>query len=118
MKLKKIMSLLLITGLLAVMMIGCAGSQPQEEQNPPQNNPPQAEENVLPESMEGTATYTGRIDNNSVEMVMQGSPQAFQLTEELMESWDSLGLNEGDQLKIKYEERENDRPILLDVQKL
>jgi len=118
MKLRKIIGLLLIIGIMAGMIIGCAGSKPKEQQEDKQTTPPQAEEKVQPGNLEDTATYTGRIDNNSVEMEIQGNPQAFQLTDELMESWDNLGFAEGDQLKIKYQERENDRPILLDAQKL
>lgn len=117
MKLKKLLGLLLVIVLLAGMMMGCAGSKPEDQKNE-QTAPPQSEEAVRPDSIEDTAVYTGRIDNNSVEMELKGNPQAFQLTEELMESWDSLGFAEGDELKIQYQERENDRPILLDAQKI
>lgn len=117
MKLRKIIGLIMIIGLLAAMIIGCDGSEPKE-QGKNQTTPPQSEEKVNPDSIEDIVTYTGRIDNNSVEMELQGSPQAFQLTEELMESWDSLGFTEGDQLKIQYQERENNRPVLLDAKKM
>jgi len=118
MKFKKIVGLFLVLGLMAAMMMGCAGAEPNEqqsEQTPPQQ---QADNTELPDTITATATYTGRIDNNSVEMDVQGTPQAFQLTEELMETWDSLGFVEGDQLELQYQERENDRPILLKAEKV
>lgn len=116
MKLKKTLGLLLILALMATMMIGCGGSestQPQSEPTPSQ----QAQDTTDPDSIKETATYSGRIDNNSVEMDLQGSPLAFQLTEELMETWDSLGFTEGDQLEIQYQEREDNRPLLLKADK-
>ncbi|HOQ09659.1 MAG TPA: hypothetical protein PLG09_05995 [Syntrophomonadaceae bacterium] len=116
MKLRKVLGLILIIGLIAGMMIGCSQSGTGEQEK--EQTPPPIEEPVNSDSIEATATYTGRIDNNSVEMVLQGDPQAFQLTDELIESWDSLGFAEGDQLKIQYQERENDRPLLLNAQKL
>ncbi|HQA08265.1 MAG TPA: hypothetical protein PLP71_09070 [Syntrophomonadaceae bacterium] len=117
MKLRKVIGLLLIAGLIAGIIVGCAGSESKEQENQ-QTTPPQTQEKVRPDSIEDTAIYTGRIDNNSVEMELNGSPQAFQLTDELIESWDNLEFAEGDKLKIQYQERENNRPILLDAQKI
>ena len=50
-------------------------------------------------------------------MDLQGSPRALQLPEEMMETWDDLGFVEGDQLEIQYQERIDDRPLLLEVSK-
>jgi len=116
MMLKKTWGLLLILALMATMMIGCGGTesnQQQSEQTPSQ----QVEDTIDPYAIKATVTYTGRIDNNSVEMDLQGSPLAFQLPEEMMETWDDLGFVEGDQLDIQYQERADDRPLLLKADK-
>lgn len=118
MKLKKIVGLLLVLGLMAAMIMGCAASEPNEQQSEQNSPQQQTEKTDQPDTIKETATYTGRIDNNSVEMDVQGTPQAFQLTEELMETWDSLGFVEGDQLELQYQERENDRPILLKAEEV
>ncbi len=116
MKFKKTVGLLLILALMAMMMIGCAESE--TNQQPSEQTPSQpAGDTTDPDATKATATYTGRIDNNSVEMDLQGSPLAFQLTEDMMETWDNLGFAEGDQLEIQYQEREDDRPLLLKVDK-
>lgn len=116
MRAKKTLGMLLIMGLIIALMTGCAGSNTNDQPEP--NNPPKSEETVLPDAKTASAVYTGRIDNNSVELEMDGQPQAFQLTEELIETWENLGFKEGDQLKIQYQDRENDRPKLLDAKKL
>ncbi|HAA10054.1 MAG: hypothetical protein ACOX6F_03090 [Syntrophomonadaceae bacterium] len=121
MKLMKRVGLLLILGLMAAMLIGCAGGSDPADQQSENNNLPQQEETVNPESeaeaIKDTAIYSGRIDNNSVEMFIEDSPVSFQLTEELIETWDSLGFEEGEQLEIQYQERENNRPVLLKAEK-
>lgn len=121
MKLMKRVGLLLILGLMAAMLIGCAGGSDPADQQLENNNLPQQEETVNPESeaeaIKDTAIYSGRIDNNSVEMFIEDSPVSFQLTEELIETWDSLGFEEGEQLEIQYQERENNRPVLLKAEK-
>lgn len=119
---KKILSLLLIMGLLLGMAVGCSGSKNEPEPV----DPPQAEEPIKPDvpgAKTDTGTYLGRIDNNSVEILISGVPketgtQAFQLSDELIEAWDKMGFTEGDQIKIQFEERTNDRPLLLDAEKI
>ena len=98
----------------------CGGSDPADQQSE-NNNLPQQEETVNPESeaeaIKDTAIYSGRIDNNSVEMFIEDSPVSFQLTEELIETWIVRDSRKGDQLEIQYQERENNRPVLLKAEK-
>ncbi len=116
MKFKKTLGMLLMLALMTTLMIGCGGSE--SNQQPSEQTPSQqAGDTADPDATKATATYTGRIDNNSVEMDLQGNPLAFQLTEEMMETWDNLGFAEGDQLEIQYQEREDDRPLLLKADK-
>lgn len=122
MNMKKILSLLLVMGLMLGMAVGCSGSKNE----PAPADPPQAEEPVKPEepgAKTDTGTFLGRIDNNSVEIQISGVPEeagtkAFQLSNELIEAWDKMGFAEGDQIKIQYEERTDDRPLLLDAEKI
>ena len=116
MKFKKTVGLFLILALMAMLMIGCAESE--TNQQPSEQTPSQpVGDTTDPDAIKATATYTGRIDCNSVEMDLQGSQLAFQLTEDMMETWDNLGFAEGDQLEIQYQEREDDRPLLLKADK-
>jgi len=93
----------------------------QDEQN--QDNGQQRDtEALIDDSAAETRTgiYVGQIDSNSVEIEISGYPpsasyRAFQLSEELRERWDSLGLQEGDKVSIKFTSQDQQNSVLLDI---
>jgi hypothetical protein len=68
-----------------------------------------------------TGYYVGLIDNNSVEIEVDGYPKstaarAFQLSDDLKERWDFLDFQEGDKITIKFDSS-TQPPILTDITK-
>lgn len=69
-----------------------------------------------------TGTYVGQIDNSSVEIEVDGYPQptkarAFQLSDNLKNRWDSISIKEGDKVTIRFANRDEQTPILLEISK-
>jgi len=70
-----------------------------------------------------TGTYVGQIDNNFVEIKISGVPEeigtkSFQLSDELKERFDSLGLKTNDTVRFTYISRENENRLLLNIEKI
>lgn len=76
-------------------------AQADTTQNEPAKKPEdQPKENVM---KEGTGTFTGLADPHTVEIIMDGNAAAFQLGEGMDQA--ASGLQQGDQVSFKYEEK-------------
>lgn len=57
-------------------------------------------------------TYVGQIDNNSVEILIDGSPTAFFFSDDLKSSFNPKAFKKGNRVKIQYEKNANGQLIL------
>ncbi len=78
---------------------------------------------IADENKKDSGTYVGRIDNNSIEIKISGVPEenahrAFQLSEELKENLDSLGIHEGDAVLFAYTTNDQVRPVIIEIEKI
>lgn len=71
-----------------------------------------------------SGTYTGRVDNNSIEIKISGvldeehAYRVCQLSDALRENFEALGLAESDPVKFEYYEREQGQPLLTKIEKI
>ncbi len=70
--------------------------------------------------MTDSGTYVGRIDMNSIEILISGAPpekaaRAFRLTEALRERFDDLGLREGEKVVFSYYINGYDQLVLTEI---
>ncbi|MEL7566264.1 MAG: hypothetical protein AAGU27_15455 [Dehalobacterium sp.] len=63
-------------------------------------------------------TYVGQIDANSIEIKVNGEPQAFQLSERLKEKFAELGLKTDDRVVFSYIPRANEQMMIIDIKKI
>ena len=125
---KSFMRIVILT-LLIILSIGGCGTKKeptpaQSVQNESTPSDIDMEEGNSDEAVVETLIgyYVGQIDSNFVEIAVSGFPQsannrAFQLDEALKEHWNSLDLEEGDKVTVKFVAREEQNPILLDISK-
>ena len=117
-----IIKLIIFALIIALSLGGCTAKKepaapPQGQQQNTQNNEAQ-KNNEKAETR--TGIYVGRIDSNSVEFELSGLPQStnarvFQISDDLKDRWDSLTLNEGDNVNIVFIAREQQTPVLIDI---
>lgn len=104
----KISSILLALA-IAVAVTACSDKQEtapgMPDQTDEQNNSSTQPGNAgqVPTVKEGTGTYTGQADPHTVEIVVDGKPTAFQLSDGLDQA--IADLQEQDQVQFKYEEK-------------
>ncbi|KUG03510.1 hypothetical protein ASZ90_019072 [hydrocarbon metagenome] len=103
------MAVLLII-LLCTLFAGCSSNEkPADNNQPPeQNEPAPIDNNDSDELITDTGTFTGRIDDQSIEIHISGVPEdigyrAFELSEELRQDFDSFGFETGEQVIFKYQ---------------
>jgi hypothetical protein len=108
-----IFSVLLLT---CTLLIGCGTSKEKKEQ---------LEKPAVPPAKVQTETgkFLGQIDSNSIEVEVNVSTekaqiQAFQLSEEIKESFSDYNLNIGDQISFFYKTPEEGRPIITEIKKI
>jgi len=71
-----------------------------------------------------SGTYTGRADMNFIEIRISGvqpdekAYRVFRLNEELRETFDEYGIEEGDQVKFSYYDDENGQGVIVSIVKL
>lgn len=123
------------TSMLLVLLIAVAGCHAKDASQP--STPPAVEENnnAAPEKdpasreehtnlSTDSGTYTGRIDNLSIEIAISGVPEekayrAFELSDELRESFDSYGFESGDQVLFEYEPGvDGKRGVIMKIEKI
>lgn len=63
-------------------------------------------------------TYVGQIDNNSIEIKVDGEPKAFQLGERIKENFEQLGLKTDDRVVFSYIPRANEQLMIIDIKKI
>ncbi len=110
--------------LLIVLATGCK-SEVKTNVEPlptPQSTSTSVEE---AENNEKTATgiYTGQIDNNSIEIKLDGLPEdkafmAFAFSEKARSEFEKAQLQSNTRVKIKYVEREGRQALLLEIAKV
>jgi hypothetical protein len=126
---------------LLILFAGCSspnkstpdtGAETGESQN--DNGESQSQINGLengaeddPDSAEtktDSGTYVGLIDNNSIEIKISGVPdessaRAFRLGEEIRENFEErFGLTTGDEVRFNYIPKENEQPVLIEIEKI
>ena len=63
-------------------------------------------------------TYVGQIDNNSIEIKVDGEAKAFQLSDRVKENFAQLGLQTDDKVVFSYVPRGNEQMMIIDIKKL
>lgn len=76
-----------------------------------------------PEIKIDTGKFLGQIDSNSIEIQVSGVPDqvmpgAFQLGDILKETISQLNLQPGDKIRFSYLPRENNRPVIFEIEKI
>lgn len=114
----------LIFILLLVAIVAAAGCGTENSENPQSG----VEENSQHEKQqEQTKTdsgrFTGRIDNNSIEIKISGVPEekaarAFQLSEDLKANFENLELKSGDEIKFNYIPKEDSNDLITKIEKI
>ncbi|MPN10544.1 hypothetical protein SDC9_157839 [bioreactor metagenome] len=96
-----------------------------ERMNAQEDNIQNADENTTEnETKTDSGTYTGRVDNNSIEIrisAIQDESKAFRvfaLSDEIRENFDSYGLKTDDQVKFEYYEQDQGQPVLTKLEKI
>jgi len=77
----------------------------------------------LPAEVTATGTYVGQMDNNFIEIIVDGLPeetatQAFQLSFDLKGRFDSIGLRTNDAVRITFIPRADENSLLLSIEKI
>lgn len=106
---KKILSLILVSA-LTFSLTGCqveeksnklnSVTENKEKVDSPQPTSSSAGESTLIETTTINAVYEGQIDNNSIEVKVDGVPQALRLRDMSRDQLKELNLQKGDSLKI------------------
>jgi len=104
-----VVSALIVILALTLALSGCSYLIPKKNVPAPDSSPGVEKPDSI---QEVTGIYVGRIDNHSVEIIVNGEEQAFRLSDELRATFDDLGLEEGQQVKITYYQNEHRQLIL------
>lgn len=117
---------------LIMTAVGCESGEPSQpsvspaaeenNNNVPENDPVGSGEHTKLSTDSGT--YTGRIDDLSIEIAVSGVPEekayrAFELSDELRESFDSYGFESGEQVLFEYEPGvDGKRGVIMKIEKI
>jgi len=98
------MVLILVIGIVS----GCSTKNNDNEGKEPYDNE-ETEDNNEKVVLEKEGTYVGLIDSNSIEIVVDGEPKAFRLTEEIRDYFNSSSssfkdFKKDDSIKLYYYE--------------
>ncbi|MGI6686486.1 MAG: hypothetical protein ACOX47_13635 [Bacillota bacterium] len=63
-------------------------------------------------------TYVGQIDNNSIEIKVDGEAKAYQLSERVKENFEQIGLKADDKVVFSYVPRANEQMMIIDIKKI
>jgi hypothetical protein len=118
----------LIIILLCTWMVGCSSSNEpagDNQQPPGQNQTEPTDNNESEDIITDSGNFTGRIDSLSIEIHISGVPEdnenayrAFELSEQLREDFDALGIETGDQVIFKYKPgSEGRRGVIMEINK-
>lgn len=96
------------------------------EQNGDNNNDNNDNINNEPQDLDiktDSGRFAGQIDNNFIEVRISGvpdeiDPRVFMLSDEVKGIFESLGLNEGDNIKFDYIIGDNDQQIIIKIEKI
>ncbi len=122
-KVRYVAGLLII--LICTWMVGCSSNNEAAGDN----QQPSGQNQVSSSDNEGllsdSGTFTGRIDDLSIEIQISGVPEdsgeayrAFELSEQLRQDLDSLGFKTGDQVVFKYQPgSEGKRGVIMEINK-
>ncbi|NLO76316.1 MAG: hypothetical protein GX092_05560 [Clostridia bacterium] len=127
---KHILSIFVILILTCNLLVACGSSDENNKQNQQsedinrqseeiseeQKTPPVLEENH-------SGKYIGQIDNNSIEIEVTNEagetfPQAFQLSDEVKEDFESYNLETNDKISFTYDTPEIGNPIITKIEKV
>ena len=120
---KKILSLLLVSA-LAFSLAGCQVKDKSDKPNittetKAQVNPPATSssgESTLVETTTINAVYEGQIDNNSIEVKVDGVTQALRLRDMSRDQLKELNPQKGDSLKIDMF-KDNGQEVIYSIEK-
>lgn len=71
-----------------------------------------------------TGTYTGQVDNNSIEIRISGvqdesiAHRVFKISDEVRPTFEGMALEEGDMIKFQYYDVENQQPVLVSIERM
>lgn len=118
---------ILIAGVMSITFLtGCADTEQTiiESDNNPQSTSVSVEEDIdeAEENNTVVGAYTGQIDNNSIEINISGladedAYRAFALSEEVKVTFRKMEINPNEIVKISYEEREGQQPLILKIER-
>lgn len=106
---------------------GEEGDQVDTDGNKPdsaEDNKTETETDAKVENKVVTGEYVGLIDNNSIEIEIseasgETSASAFALGEEIKDNFEErFELESGDKVRIKYIPRENQQPLIIEIEKI
>lgn len=122
---KKIVSLILVSA-LTFSLTGCqvegksdklnSATQNQEKVDSSTPTSSSAGESTLIETTTINAVYEGQIDNNSIEVKIDGVPQALRLRDMSRDQLKELNLQKGDSLKIDMF-KDNGQEVIYSMEK-
>lgn len=116
------LSFVLLMGLITVC-IGCEAVQPQAQDASTNPGLQSSQNNDQKEKKIDSGRYVGRIDNNSIEIKISGVPdemaaQAYRLSDNIRDVFDNYQLQEGDPIKVEYQENEYGQKVITAIDKL
>ena len=110
---KKILSLVLVSA-LTFSLVGCQVEKKSDKLNTPASN--SAGECTLVETTTLNAVYEGQIDNNSIEVKVDGVTQALRLRDMSKDQLKELNPQKGDSLKIDMF-KDNGQEVIYSIEK-
>ena len=110
---KKILSLVLVSA-LTFSLAGCQVEEKSDKLNTPASS--SAGESTLVETTTINAVYEGQIDNNSIEVKVDGVTQALRLRDMSRDQLKELNPQKGDSLKIDMF-KDNGQEVIYSIEK-
>lgn len=109
---KKILILGLVLLMTITLTVGCKDKQQEENDTPNDGVVDETNEPSESNEIETKGKYIGLIDNNSVEIEVDGEPMAFRLSEDIKEELANTSGNENTEVNIKYEVTDENQKLL------
>lgn len=116
---KRILILVAILLMLVSLVTGCLNreNEPEGENGKEPQNENQVEntedDNITNKRLSQTGTYVGQVDNNFIEIQVDGKPMTFMLTEETRKSIEEI--NENDEIDFVYYKNEHGQYVLTSI---
>lgn len=134
----RLFTIILLISLMSGMLASCAtvsdeitippsySNEDQETRDPPsQEDPdPSTETDASYTIKTDSGSYVGQVDNNSIEIRISGVQddemafRVYKISDEVRSIFESLSLNENDEVKFSYYQEEIGQPVLVEIERI